>query len=142
MYRPHIHLLCIFYTPYIHLVYNLLTSYNYVICALYEQYIYALYTSSTRYIHPIYTYHTVMYMLLALLLVVAHDLSEYRYMDDVTRNLFSLFCSTWRAVLKMFVRLFRIKASESLEKHLARAIYKEEIWRNGEKKSSLQPKNA
>ena len=42
----------------------------------------------------------------------------------------------------MFVRLFRIKASESLEKHLARAIYKEEIWRNGEKKSSLQPKNA
>ena len=39
------------------------------------------------------------------------------------------------------VRLFRINASESLEKHLARAIYKEEIWRNGEKKSSLQPKN-
>ena len=34
----------------------------------------------------------------------------------------------------MFVRLFRIKASESLEEKLARAIYKEEKWRNGEKK--------
>ena len=33
---------------------------------------------------------------------------------DVTGNLFSLFCSTWGAVLKMFVRLFRIKVSESL----------------------------
>ena len=51
-------------------------------------------------------------------------------MDDVTGNLFSLFCSTWRAVLKMFVRLFRIKASESLQKNLARAVYKKE---NGEK---------
>ena len=28
----------------------------------------------------------------------------------------SLFCSTWRAVLNMFVRLFRIKASEILKK--------------------------
>ena len=35
----------------------------------------------------------------------------------------------------MFVRLFRIKASESLEKNLARAIYKEEKRRNGEKKA-------
>ena len=32
----------------------------------------------------------------------------YIYMDDVTVNLFSLFCLTWSAVLKMFVRLFRI----------------------------------
>ena len=46
-------------------------------------------------------------------------------MDDVTGNLFSLFSLTWRAVLKMFVRLFLIKASESHEKNLARAIYKE-----------------
>ena len=61
---------------------------------------------------------------------------------DVTGNLFSLFCSTWRAVLKMFMRLFRIKASESLEKKLARTIYKEEKWTKGEKKSSLQLKNA
>ena len=56
------------------------------------------------------------------------------------RNLFSLFCSTWRAVLKMFVRLFWIKASESLDKNLARAIYKEEKWRKGERKSPLQLK--
>ena len=35
----------------------------------------------------------------------------------------------------MFVRLFRSKASESLEKNLARAIYKEEKWRDGEKKA-------
>ena len=34
---------------------------------------------------------------------------EYSYMDDVTENLFSLFRTTWRAVLKRFVRLFRIK---------------------------------
>ena len=47
-------------------------------------------------------------------------------MDDVPGNLFSLFCSTWRAVLKMFMRLFQTKASESLEKGLAGAIYKEE----------------
>ena len=53
-------------------------------------------------------------------------------MDDVRGNLFSLFCSKLRAVLEMFVRLFRIKASESLEKRLARAIYKEEKWRNGD----------
>ena len=39
-------------------------------------------------------------------------------MDDVTGNLFSLFCSTWHAVLKMFVRLFRIEASESFGKSL------------------------
>ena len=50
-------------------------------------------------------------------------------MDDVTGNLFSLFCSTWQAVLKMFVRLFRIEASESFGKSLAGAIYKE---KNGE----------
>ena len=47
-------------------------------------------------------------------------------MDDATGNLLSLFCSTWFVVLKMFVRLFRIKANESLEKCLAGAIYKEE----------------
>ena len=44
----------------------------------------------------------------------------------------------------MFVRLFRIKASERLEKNLARAIYKEEKGRNGEKKALYNlrmPKN-
>ena len=50
------------------------------------------------------TIYTMMWMLRALWLVVAHDLLEYRYMDNVTENLFSLFCSTWHAVLKMFVR--------------------------------------
>ena len=84
-------------------------------------------------------FYTMMWMLHALWLVVAHDLLEYRYMDDVRGNLFSLFCSTWRAVLKMFVRLFRIKASESLEKkNLARSIYKEENGIKEKKKSSLQ----
>ena len=61
-------------------------------------------------------------MLRTLQLVVAHDLLEYRYMDDVTGNVFSLFFSTWRAILKMFVRLIWIQASETLEKKLARAI--------------------
>ena len=74
-------------------------------------------------------------MLRALWLVVAHDLLEYRYMDGVSENLFSLFCSTWHAVLKMFVRLFRIEASESFGKRIAGAIYKEEKWRNGDQKS-------
>ena len=54
----------------------------------------------------------------ALWLVVAHDLPEYRYMDNVTGNLFSLFGPTWRAVLKMFVNLIRKKAlTESLQKN-------------------------
>ena len=65
--------------------------------------------------------------------VVIGRLSECRYMDDVTRNLVCLFCSTWRAVLKMFVRLFRIKASE---KSSTEVIYKKQKWRNGDKKSS------
>ena len=57
-------------------------------------------------------------------------------MDDVRGNLLSLFCSTSRAGLKMFVRLFRIRASESLKKGLAGTIYKEEKWRKRDKKSS------
>ena len=81
-------------------------------------------------------------MLRSLWLVVAYDLLEYSYMDEVTRNLFSFSFAQHSAVLKMFVTLFRIEASESFEKNLARAIYKEEIWRNGEKKSSSQLKNA
>ena len=35
----------------------------------------------------------------------------------------------------MFVRLFRIKANESLEKFLAGAIYKEEKWWNWDKRA-------
>ena len=79
-------------------------------------------------------YYTMMWMLRALWLVVAHDLSEY--MDDVTRNLFSLLCSTWRTVLKMFVKLLRIKESELLEKSSTGAIYKKAKWRDEDKKSS------
>ena len=61
-------------------------------------------------------------MLHAVLLVVAHDLLEYRYVDDVMGNWFFLFCSTVTAVI-MFVRLFQAKASESLKKKgLAGAI--------------------
>ena len=86
-------------------------------------------------------------MLRTLQLVIAHDLLEYRYMDDVTGNVFSLFCSTWRAILKMFVRLTWIQASESLEKKISKSYlhylyYKEKKWRKGDKKSSLQLKNA
>ena len=41
----------------------------------------------------------------------------------------------------MFVRLFRIKASKILEKRWAGAIYKNEKWRKGDKKSSWVLKN-
>ena len=61
-------------------------------------------------------------MLHAVLLVVAHDLLEYRYVDDVMGNLFFLFCSTFMVVI-MFVRLFQAKASESLKKKRFRQSY-------------------
>ena len=87
-----------------------------------------------------------MWMVHALWLVVAYDLLEYRYVDDVTGNLFTLFCSTWRVVLKMIHwwlwDYFGLKQVKTSKKKLARAIYKEEKWRNGEEKSSLQLKNA
>ena len=68
-------------------------------------------------------------------------------MDDVTGNLFSLLCSTWHAILKMFVRLFWINASESREKKISKSYlyylyYKGKKRRKGDKKSSLQLKNA
>ena len=47
---------------------------------------------------------------------MGHELLEYRYMDDVTGNLFNLFCSKWRAVLKILVRLFRIKHLKASKK--------------------------
>ena len=56
-------------------------------------------------------------------------------MDDVTRNLDRLFCSTWRAALKMFVRLFRIKASEIFEKSSREAIYKKQNEETGTKRT-------
>ena len=87
-------------------------------------------------------FYTMMWIIRALWLVVAHDLSEDRYMDDVTENSFWLFCSTWRVVLKMFVRLFRIKARKSLKKLSTGAIYKEEKWKNRDGKSPWQLENA
>ena len=66
-------------------------------------------------------------------MVIAYDLLEYRYIDDVTGNLLSLFCSTRRAVLEMFVRLFRFKVSESLK-----IVYQELFTKkNGETKRAL-----
>ena len=53
-------------------------------------------------------------------------------MNNVTGNLLSLLCSAWRAVLKIFVRLFRIKQVKASS--LAGAIYKEEKWKNGTKR--------
>ena len=66
-------------------------------------------------------------MLRALRLGVAYDLlgTDTQMTSQETCN-FLLFCSTWRAVLKLFVRFFRIKASEGLEKSLVGAVYKEE----------------
>ena len=63
---------------------------------------------------------------------MGHELLEYRYMDDVTGNLFNLFCSKWRAVLKILVRLFRIKHLKASKKA------KQELFtrrKNGERKT-------
>jgi len=59
-----------------------------------------------------------MWMLRALWLVVAHNLLEYRYgWRSGKFVLFNLYCSTWRAVLKMFGgEIISNLASESLEK--------------------------
>ena len=35
-----------------------------------------------------------------------------------------MFCSTWRVVLKMFARLFRIEKVKALEKSVEEAVYK------------------
>ena len=57
-------------------------------------------------------------------------------LDDVTGNLFSLFCSIWRTVLKMFVRLFRINQVKASKKSIAGTFYKEEM-ENGDKKTQI-----
>ena len=50
--------------------------------------------------------------------------------------LFSLFCSTWREVLKTFVRFsFGLKQVKSREKSSTGAIYRTEKWRNGDKRA-------
>ena len=56
----------------------------------------------------------------------------------------SLFCSTWRAVLEMFVTLLRINASERLEKKLSKSYLqkrKMEKWRERALHNLRMPKN-
>ena len=67
------------------------------------------------------TFYTMMWMLRALWLVVAHDLSEYRYMDDVPRNLLFLFCSTGARFWKFLWDYFgskQVKASKKVQQEL------------------------
>ena len=48
-------------------------------------------------------------------IIRANDLRENRQTTEVRRNWLSLFVNkTWRAVLKMFSRLYKIAASEAL----------------------------
>ena len=53
-------------------------------------------------------------------------------MDDVTGNLFNLFCSKWRAVLKILVRLFRIKQVKASKK------VKQELFTRGKMEKGKQ----
>ena len=57
-------------------------------------------------------------------LVVAHDLLEYRYMNDVT-DLFSLLCSTrfWKKKNNVFANI-PLWASEDVENFFEETIYK------------------
>ena len=81
-------------------------------------------------------------MLCALWLVIAHNLVEYRYMDDVTGNfVFFVLLNTARG-FENVCEIIPDKTSESLQKSLAGAIYKEEKGKNGNKKSSWQLENA
>ena len=67
-----------------------------------------------------------MWILRALWLVVAHVLLEYRCMDDVTGNLFIFVLLKMVRGFENVCEIISDKASESLEKRLAGAIYKEE----------------
>ena len=59
-------------------------------------------------------------------LVVAHDLLEYRCMDDVTGNLFIFVLLKMARGFENICEIISDKASENLEKRLAGAIYKDE----------------
>ena len=52
------------------------------------------------------------------------------------KKLFSLFCSTWRAVLKMFVRLFRIRQVTALQ-NVQQELFKKTKNRETEAKRVL-----
>ena len=81
-------------------------------------------------------------MLCALWLVIAHNLLEYRYMDDVTGKFLFFVLLNMARGFENVCEIISDKTSESLQKSLAGAIYKEEKWRNGNKKSSWQLENA
>ena len=71
--------------------------------------------------------YTMNWLLRALWLVVAYDLSEYRRTADVIEKLFSLFFfPTWRTVSKMFARLLRIEQVKASKNFLVEAVYKRE----------------
>ena len=61
--------------------------------------------------------------------------------DDVTGKLLSLFCPTWRAVLKMFARLFRIEQVKASIK-VSRSCLQTRKRRNQGKKCSCRFENA
>ena len=63
-----------------------------------------------------------MWMLLPLWLVVAHNLLEYRYKDDVTGNLFSLSCSTWRVIWKCWWDYFGLSQWKPCKKFSRRYL--------------------
>ena len=67
-----------------------------------------------------------MWMLCTLWLVIAHNLVEYRFMDDTTGNfVFFVLLNTARC-FENVCEIILDKTSESLQKSLAGAIYKEE----------------
>ena len=65
-------------------------------------------------------------MLRALWLVSAHNLVEYRYMDDVTGNFVFFVLLNMARGFQNVCEITSDKISESLQKSLAGAIYKEE----------------
>ena len=81
-------------------------------------------------------------MLRALWLVIAHNLLEYRHMDDVTGNFVFFVLLNTAGSFENVCEINSDKTSESLQKSLAGAIYKEEKYRNWNKKSSWQLENA
>ena len=76
-------------------------------------------------------------MLRALWLVVAHDLLEDRYMDDVTGIFFLCFVRNGAQLWKFCEIIFGLKQVKAWQKRLAEAIYKEEKWRNGDKRAQI-----
>ena len=83
-----------------------------------------------------------MWMLLPLWLVVGHDLLECKYMHGWRHGkivLFALF--NMARGFEYACETISDKTSESLQKSLAGTIYKEEKWKNGDKKSSWRLEN-